>query len=138
MNQMKWTIITYHVSKLLNFLVTTLPRSIPRRSTIRCASSGCEVPLNTLMFGILDTNDRGGAFKTSLDFDCKLVSLLSSSDVRNNTETVTGSRSADNIGKLNLYSTSTRVILHKFDNVATIKLISNIKIYFQQNYCDNR
>lgn len=45
---------TYQVSKLLNFLVTTLPRSIPRRSTIRWARSGCEVPENTLMFGILE------------------------------------------------------------------------------------
>lgn len=45
---------THHVSKLLNFLVTTLPRSMPRRSTMRCARSGCEVPENTLMFGILE------------------------------------------------------------------------------------
>lgn len=43
----------YHVSRLLNFLVTTLPMSMPRRSTIRWARSGCEVPLKTLMFGIL-------------------------------------------------------------------------------------
>lgn len=43
----------YHVSRLLNFLVTTLPTSIPNRSTIRCAKSGCDVPLNTLMLGIL-------------------------------------------------------------------------------------
>lgn len=46
--------ITYQVSRLLNFLVTTLPRSMPRRSTIRWARSGCEVPENTLMFGILE------------------------------------------------------------------------------------
>jgi len=45
---------THQVSKLLNFFVTTLPRSIPRRSTIRWAKSGCEVPENTLMFGILE------------------------------------------------------------------------------------
>jgi hypothetical protein len=45
--------IFYHVSKLLNFLVTTLPRSMPRRSTMRCARSGCDEPLKTLMFGIL-------------------------------------------------------------------------------------
>ncbi|KAE9542578.1 hypothetical protein AGLY_002489 [Aphis glycines] len=45
--------INYHVSRLLNFLVTTLPTSMPNRSTIRCAKSGCDVPLNTLMFGIL-------------------------------------------------------------------------------------
>jgi len=44
---------SYHVSKLLNLLVRTLPISIPRRSTIRCARSGCDVPLKTLMFGIL-------------------------------------------------------------------------------------
>lgn len=43
----------YHVSRLLNFFVTTLPMSMPSRSTIRCAKSGCEVPLKTLMFGIL-------------------------------------------------------------------------------------
>jgi len=47
-------LITYHVSKLLNFLVTTLPKSMPKRSTIRWARSGCEVPENTLMFGILE------------------------------------------------------------------------------------
>lgn len=45
---------THHVSKLLNFFVTTLPKSIPSRSTIRWAKSGCEEPENTLMFGILD------------------------------------------------------------------------------------
>lgn len=43
----------YHVSKLLNFLVTTFPKSIPNRSTILWARSGWEVPLKTLMFGIL-------------------------------------------------------------------------------------
>lgn len=45
---------TYHVSRLLNFLVTTLPRSMPRRSTMRCAKSGWDVPEKTLMLGILD------------------------------------------------------------------------------------
>lgn len=45
---------TYHVSKLLNFFVTTFPRSIPSRSTIRCAKSGWDVPEKTFMFGILD------------------------------------------------------------------------------------
>lgn len=54
--------IAYHVSKLLNFFVTTFPKSIPNRSTIRCAKSGCDDPENTLIFGILDCN-----FKT-LDF----------------------------------------------------------------------
>lgn len=47
------TVFSYHVSRLLNFLVTTLPTSMPNRSTIRCAKSGCDVPLNTLMLGIL-------------------------------------------------------------------------------------
>lgn len=47
------THISYHVSKLLNFLVTTLPKSIPSRSTILWARSGCDVPLKTLIFGIL-------------------------------------------------------------------------------------
>ena len=45
--------LTHHVSWLLNFLVTTLPSSIPNRSTIFCARSTCDVPLNTLMLGIL-------------------------------------------------------------------------------------
>ena len=45
--------IAHHVSWLLNFFVTTLPNSIPSRSTIFCARSGCDVPLNTLMLGIL-------------------------------------------------------------------------------------
>lgn len=48
---------THHVSKLLNFLVTTLPKSIPKRSTILWARSGCDVPENTLMFGILECNE---------------------------------------------------------------------------------
>lgn len=47
---------THHVSKLLNFLVTTLPNSMPSRSTIRWAKSGCDEPENTLMFGILDSS----------------------------------------------------------------------------------
>lgn len=47
------SVTNYHVSRLLNFLVTTLPTSMPNRSTIRCAKSGWDVPLNTLMFGIL-------------------------------------------------------------------------------------
>lgn len=45
--------VSYHVSKLLNFLVTTFPRSMPNRSTILWARSGCDVPLKTLIFGIL-------------------------------------------------------------------------------------
>lgn len=45
---------THHVSRLLNFFVTTLPRSMPRRSTMRCARSGWDVPEKTLMLGILD------------------------------------------------------------------------------------
>lgn len=49
-----WSGRTYHVSKLLNFLVTTFPRSIPSRSTMRCAKSGWDVPEKTFMFGILD------------------------------------------------------------------------------------
>lgn len=52
----------YHVSRLLNFLVTTLPMSMPRRSTIRWARSGCEVPLKTLMFGILLCRTRTREF----------------------------------------------------------------------------
>lgn len=52
----------YHVSRLLNFLVTTLPMSMPRRSTIRWARSGCEVPLKTLMFGILLCKTRTREF----------------------------------------------------------------------------
>lgn len=47
---------THHVSKLLNFFVTTLPKSMPSRSTMRWAKSGCDEPENTLMFGILDCN----------------------------------------------------------------------------------
>lgn len=46
----------YHVSRLLNFFVTTLPMSIPSLSTILCANSGCDDPLNTLIFGILLCN----------------------------------------------------------------------------------
>lgn len=45
--------ITHHVSWLLNFLVTTFPSSIPSRSTIFCARSWCELPLNTFIFGIV-------------------------------------------------------------------------------------
>ena len=45
---------THHVSRLLNFFVTTLPRSMPRRSTMRWAKSTWEEPEKTLMFGILD------------------------------------------------------------------------------------
>lgn len=44
--------ITHHVSWLLNFLVTTFPSSRPRRSAIFWDRSGCELPLNILMFGI--------------------------------------------------------------------------------------
>lgn len=50
------TKLNYHVSRLLNFLVTTFPMSIPSLSTILCARSGCDVPLKTLMFGILLCN----------------------------------------------------------------------------------
>lgn len=61
---------THHVSKLLNFLVTTLPKSMPSRSTIRCARSGCDVPEKTFMFGILDcilsTLDFSKLFRTKL------------------------------------------------------------------------
>lgn len=61
---------SYHVSKLLNFLVTTLPKSMPRRSTMRCAKSGCDEPENTLIFGILDCNlstlDRSKLFRTKV------------------------------------------------------------------------
>lgn len=46
-------IYTHHVSRFENFFVTTFPRSIPNRSTIRCAKSGWLVPLKTLMFGII-------------------------------------------------------------------------------------
>lgn len=49
---------TYHVSKLLNFFVTTFPRSIPRRSTTLWARSGCEEPLNILILGILDSRGK--------------------------------------------------------------------------------
>lgn len=52
----------YHVSRLLNFFVTTLPMSMPSRSTIRWARSGCEVPLKTLMFGILLCRPRTREF----------------------------------------------------------------------------
>lgn len=48
---------THHVSKLLNFFVTTLPNSIPKRSTILWARSGWEVPEKTFMFGILECNE---------------------------------------------------------------------------------
>lgn len=48
---------TYQVSKLLNFFVTTLPRSIPSRSTMRDARSGWDEPENTLMLGILDCSN---------------------------------------------------------------------------------
>lgn len=47
---------THHVSRLLNFLVTTFPVSMPSLSTILCARSGCDVPLKTLIFGILLCN----------------------------------------------------------------------------------
>ncbi len=42
----------YQVSRLLNFRVTTRPRSMPSRSTILWARSGWDEPLNSLMFGI--------------------------------------------------------------------------------------
>ena len=42
-------------SPLLNFFVVTFPGSMPRRSQILCARSVCEVPANTLIFGILTT-----------------------------------------------------------------------------------
>lgn len=45
--------ISHHVSRLLNFFVTTLPKSMPSLSTIRCARSGWLEPENTFMFGIL-------------------------------------------------------------------------------------
>jgi len=45
--------VSYHVSRLLNFFVTTFPKSMPNRSTILWARSGCDVPLKTLIFGIL-------------------------------------------------------------------------------------
>ena len=45
--------ISYLVSRLENFFATTLPSSIPSRSTIFCAKSGWEDPLNTFMLGIL-------------------------------------------------------------------------------------
>lgn len=48
---------TYHVSELLNFFVTTLPKLIPSLSTILWAKSGCEVPLNTFILGILGFKD---------------------------------------------------------------------------------
>lgn len=44
---------THHVSKFENFFVTTFPRSMPSRSTIRWARSRCDDPENTLMFGML-------------------------------------------------------------------------------------
>ena len=44
---------SHHVSWLLNFFVTTLPSSMPSRSAIFWARSWCELPLKTLMFGIL-------------------------------------------------------------------------------------
>lgn len=43
---------TYHVSKFENFFVTTFPKSMPKRSTILWARSGCDVPENILIFGI--------------------------------------------------------------------------------------
>lgn len=46
------TATTHHVSWLLNFLVTTFPSSRPRRSAIFWDRSGCELPLNILIFGI--------------------------------------------------------------------------------------
>ncbi|KFM69555.1 hypothetical protein X975_08405, partial [Stegodyphus mimosarum] len=47
------SLISTHVSLLLNFFKTALPRFMPKRSTIFCAKSGCEVPLKTLMLGML-------------------------------------------------------------------------------------
>lgn len=55
-----WKFHTYHVSKLLNFFVTTLPRSMPSRSTILCAKSGWDVPLNILILGILASKNFDG------------------------------------------------------------------------------
>lgn len=43
----------YQVSWLLNFLVTTLPSSRPRRSAIFWDKSWWELPLKILIFGIL-------------------------------------------------------------------------------------
>lgn len=50
--------------------MTTLPKSMPRRSTIRWARSGCDVPEKTFMLGILDcilsTLDFSKLFRTKL------------------------------------------------------------------------
>lgn len=43
----------YHVSRLLNFVVTTFPMTMSNRSTIMRVISGCDVPLNTLMLVII-------------------------------------------------------------------------------------
>ena len=45
-----------HVSRFANFLVTTLPGSIPSLSQILLVRSLCELPLNTFMLGILGRN----------------------------------------------------------------------------------
>lgn len=48
----------YQVSWLLNFLVTTLPSSRPRRSAIFWDKSWWELPLKILIFGILANHPR--------------------------------------------------------------------------------
>merc|ERR1719245_486849 len=48
--------ISTHVSRLLNFLVTTFPVSMPRRSQSLWVRSGGDDPEKTLMLGILDSS----------------------------------------------------------------------------------
>jgi hypothetical protein len=47
----------YLVSRLLNFLVITLPGSRPSRAQINFVNSGCDEPPNTFILGILGHND---------------------------------------------------------------------------------
>lgn len=62
----------HHVSWLLNFLVTTLPSSRPRRSAIFCDRSWCELPLKILMLGMAAAA-AAGALPSS--FSCSPLRL---------------------------------------------------------------
>lgn len=62
---------THHVSWLLNFLVTTFPSSRPRRSAIFWDRSGCELPLNILMFGILWRSRASQRGRTAVTSEAK-------------------------------------------------------------------
>lgn len=64
----------HHVSWLLNFLVTTLPSSRPRRSAIFCDRSWCELPLKILMLGMAAAA-AAGALPSSFPSSCSPLRL---------------------------------------------------------------